>query len=59
MSGLTELADSRGKPLVSQPPLIQAKLTVNEPGDKYEHEADRVADLVMRMAEPGIRMQPT
>lgn len=30
----------------------QAKLTVNEPGDKYEKEAERVADTVMRMPEP-------
>ncbi len=30
----------------SSPP-IQAKLTVNEPGDKYEQEADNVADKVM------------
>jgi murein DD-endopeptidase MepM/ murein hydrolase activator NlpD len=28
---------------------IQPKLTVNEPGDKYEKEAERVADAVMRM----------
>ena len=27
--------------------IIQAKLTVNTPGDIYEQEADRVADLVM------------
>jgi uncharacterized protein DUF4157 len=27
---------------------IQPKLTVNEPGDQYEQEADRVADQVMR-----------
>lgn len=31
---------------------LQAKLTVNEPQDKYEQEADRVADQVMRMPEP-------
>ncbi len=37
----------------SCPPKVQAKLTVNEPGDKYEEEADRVADQVMRMPEPG------
>lgn len=30
----------------SSPP-IQTKLTVNEPGDKYEQEADSVADKVM------------
>ena len=29
--------------------LIQTKLTVNQPGDRYEREADRVADAVMRM----------
>jgi len=28
---------------------LQAKLRVNEPGDEYEQEADRVADRVMRM----------
>ena len=33
-------------PLRSLP--IQAKLTVSEPGDTYEREADRVADAVMR-----------
>jgi hypothetical protein len=31
---------------------IQRKLTVNEPGDAYEQEADRVADQVMRMPAP-------
>ncbi len=30
---------------------IQAKLTVNQPGDIYEQEADRVADQVMRMTD--------
>jgi len=28
---------------------LQPKLTVNQPGDPYEQEADRVADQVMRM----------
>jgi len=31
---------------------IQTKLTVSQPDDPYEHEADRVADHVMRMATP-------
>ena len=31
---------------------IQRKLTVSEPDDAYEHEADRVAEQVMRMPEP-------
>jgi len=30
---------------------IQAKLTINRPGDEYEQEADRVADQVMRMPD--------
>jgi outer membrane protein OmpA-like peptidoglycan-associated protein len=33
--------------------VIQAKFTINEPGDQYEQEADRVADAVMRMPDPG------
>src|SRR5271157_1555758 len=34
-------------------PTIQTKLTVNQPGDQYEQEADRVAEQVMRMPEPA------
>ena len=34
----------------------QVKLTIGQPGDKYEQEADRVADEVMRMPEPGVRL---
>jgi len=37
------------------PGMIQAKLKINEPGDIYEQEADRVADAVMRMPEPGVQ----
>ena len=36
---------------------IQAKLKVGQPGDKYEQEADRVADEVMRMPEPQVQCQ--
>src|ERR1041384_3507852 len=32
---------------------IQPKLTVSHPEDESEREADRVADQVMRMPEPG------
>ncbi len=32
---------------------IHAKLKIGQPGDKYELEADRVAEQVMRMAEPS------
>ena len=31
---------------------LQTKLRINEPGDAYEQEADRMAEQVMRMAQP-------
>jgi hypothetical protein len=34
---------------------LQAKLTVNQPGDAYEQEADQVAERVMRMPEPQVQ----
>ena len=34
--------------------MLQAKLKVNEPGDEYEQEADRVAEQVMRMPDPQL-----
>ena len=37
--------------------VIQPKLKIGEPGDRYEREADRVADEVMRMPEPGVQRQ--
>ena len=40
------------KPQTSHAPSIQTKLTVSEPDDQYEEEADQVADQVMRMAAP-------
>ena len=36
---------------------LQTKLKIGQPGDKYEQEADRVADAVMRMPEPGVQRQ--
>ena len=35
--------------------VIQTKLKIGQPGDVYEREADRVAEQVMRMPEPGIQ----
>lgn len=38
---------------------IQPKLKIGQPGDKYEQEADAVADRVMRMSESDtMQMQP-
>ena len=34
---------------------IQPKLTVSAPDDPYEREADKVAEQVMRMAEPSVQ----
>jgi len=39
--------------------MIQPKLAIGKPGDKYEREADRIAEQVMRMPEPGIQFKPT
>lgn len=37
---------------------FQTKLKIGPANDRYEREADRVADTVMRMPEPGLRRQP-
>jgi hypothetical protein len=39
-------------------PFIQPKLLVNEPGDVYEQEADRVADQVMQTGTPFFTPPP-
>jgi hypothetical protein len=49
---MSTIKGTPSKPQTSHTPSIQAKLTVSEPGDQYEEEADRVADQVMRMAAP-------
>jgi hypothetical protein len=36
----------------------QAKLTIGQPNDKYEQEADRAADQVMAMPDPQLQRQP-
>jgi len=51
-SGLTgSCTECEKKKLLGQP--LQTKLRISKPGDEYEREADRVAEKVMRMAEPG------
>lgn len=34
-------------------PIIQPQLSINQPGDKYEQEADAMANQVMRMEQTG------
>ena len=36
---------------------IQAKLSISQPNDPYEQEADRIADQVMRMPESSVQRQ--
>jgi outer membrane protein OmpA-like peptidoglycan-associated protein len=49
---LLRLQQSIGNQAVGR--LIQAKLQISRPGDKYEQEADRMADQVMRMPGPEV-----
>lgn len=44
---------SRIAPSAINRPLIQTKLTVGSANDPYEQEANRVADQVVRMSDPG------
>lgn len=50
-----ECAGCRRSRLLGGP--LQAKLRVGQPDDQYEREADRIADQVMRMPEPGLQRQ--
>jgi hypothetical protein len=34
--------------------VVQTKLTVNQPGHKFEQKADRMADTVMRMPDAAV-----
>lgn len=60
-SGLPGTTSPRFGHKLSQIPVtvrpLQTKLAINEPGDKYEQEADRIAEQVMRMPQP--QMQKT
>ncbi len=38
--------------------IIQPKLKFGQPNDIYEQEADRVAEQVMRMPEPTMKIKP-
>ncbi len=52
---ITYLQQMIGNMAVGQ--FIQAKLKIGQPGDKYEQEADRVADQVMEMPDPKLQRQ--
>ncbi len=56
----SECADCRRKKLLGQqPPLVQPKLTVNQLGDRYEQEADRWAEEIMRLPAGQVTAQPS
>lgn len=55
ISNQSKILDKTHNPLMLQPSLFQAKLAINQPGDEYEQEADRVAEQVMRMQDPIIQ----
>jgi hypothetical protein len=50
--------NNRTEYLPVAPPLIQRKLSIGEPGDVYEREADRIAAHVVSSPEPKIRRSP-
>ena len=53
-AGLTgECAECQNNRLLGKP--LQTKLRINQPGDEYEREADRVGEQIMRMPELTIR----
>ena len=45
-------ANERAAEMQARPSPIQASLTISQPGDALEEEADRVADTVMRVPAP-------
>ncbi len=49
-------SSTKNKPFFS-PATIQPKLTIGQPNDKYEQEADAMADQVMRMPQNGPAIQ--
>ena len=57
-SGKTPARPSLWIRAITDTPVIQPRLTINAPGDRYEREADRVADRVMRQVVPEEEDQP-
>ena len=53
-----ECAECRRKRMLGRPGVpIQAKLVISHPGDRYEREAERVAEQVTSMTEPQVGRQ--
>lgn len=56
--GVQRLIGRPSNPSAQTPAAIQAKLTVSEPGDVQEREADRMAGVVMRTPDSGLQETP-
>ena len=48
------LEDEEPEEREEEHPLIQTKLVIGQPGDAYEQEADRVADMVVNVTQAGL-----
>src|SRR6185369_12212892 len=48
-----------GCPRCEDEKAVQTKLTIGPPGDRYEHEADRVAGQVMAMPDRALQRHPS
>jgi hypothetical protein len=59
LMALQQSVGSRAVQSLIRSPYIQAKLQISTPGDRFEQEADRVADTVMRMTEPQANLNAT
>ena len=58
MASLHETVGNRAVQRLFESGLLRAKLGLGRPGDRFEQEADRVADQVMRMPEPVVQAKP-
>ncbi len=55
---LTQYGHNLSKiPISYHPASLQTKLTIGQPGDKYEQEADKVSEQVMNMSQPIQRQE--
>ena len=58
MASLHETVGNRAVQRLYESGLLQAKLGIGRAGDRFEQEADGVADQVMRLPEPRVQAKP-
>ena len=59
LSRMHSIFGNRGVQRMYESGAFQAKLSMGQPGDKYEEEADRVSNQIMRMTDSKFRLKPT